>query len=181
MKITFAAVLLALAGLNASAGVISLNPSTLTPGVGDTFTVNLGLSSNTDEIIAFGFDYSVSSSAISLTGATVNPFFSDDSALFSGDPQIVGDQFPGDTDSSFTLVSFTFQANSAGPAVFRITSDVLGDANEGLFSLTSPAADLTSQVTINVTPGAVTPEPATFGIGAMAVAGLFLATRRLRT
>jgi len=179
MKITFAALLLALAGLNASAGVISLNPSTLTPGAGDTFTVDLVLSSNTDEIVAFGFDYSVSSTAISLTAATVNPFFNDDSALFSGDPQIVGDQFPGDTDSSFTLVSFSFLANSAGPAVFSITSDLQNDPNDGLFSLNSPTADLSSQVTIDVT-NVVTPEPATFGIGAMALAGLFLAARRLR-
>ena len=98
---------------------------------------------------------------------------------FSGDPQIVGDQFPGDTDSSFTLVSFTFQANSAGPAVFSITSDLQNDPNDGLFSLNSPTADLSSQVTINVT-NVVTPEPATFGIGAIALAGLFLAARRLR-
>src|SRR5215831_2757017 len=173
MKATFATLLLVLAGLNASAGVISLKPSTLTPGVGDNFTVDLVLSSNTDEILGFGFDYSVSSAAIGLKGITVNPFFNDDSTLFGGDPQVVGDQFPGDTGSSFTLVSFTFQANSTGPAVFHITSDVRNDPNEGLFSLNSPVADLTSQVTINVVANVVTPEPASLGIGAMGLTGLF--------
>ena len=178
MKVTFATLLLALAGLNASAGVISLNPSTLTPGVGDSFIVDLVLSSNTDEIVAFGFDYSVSSPAITLTGATVNPFFNDDSAVFSGDPQIVGDQFPGDKDASLRLVTFTFQANSAGPAVFSIRSDLRNDPSDGLFSLNGSVADLTSQITINVT-GVVTPEPATFGIGAIALTSLFLAARRI--
>src|SRR5215472_7553480 len=177
MKITFATLLLALAGLNASAGVISLKPSTPTPAVGDNFTVDLILSSNTDEILGFGFDYSVSSAAVGLAEVAVNPFFNDDSTLFGGDPRVVGDQFPGDTDSSFTLVSFTFHANSTGPAVFSIISDVRNDPNEGLFSLNGPIADLTSQLTINVVANTATPEPATFGIGAMALAGLFLAAR----
>jgi hypothetical protein len=179
MKTTLLATLLmGVAGLNAAAGVISLNPSTLTPVVGQSFTIDLVLSSNVDTITGIGLNYSVSTAAIHSGSYTLNSGFDFDLSDPSGNPAVQALADAPFSGATLTLASFSFVANSVGQSVFSVTTD-LSDLNQGLFELvganfTPTTLDLTSQITINV----VTPEPATFGIGALALAGLFLAARR---
>jgi hypothetical protein len=173
-SLLFAILFLAANAFAGPASSVSLTPSNANPNIGDPFTIGLVVSGNTGEILGFGLDYSVSTGAISFQGFTINPFFGADLGL--GDPQISAITFPGDTNPSVTLVTFSFLAKSAGPAVFGVNSD-LGDPNEGLFLLSGATADLSRQVTISVQ-GVATPEPDTLTLTAFA-AGLFLALSRI--
>ncbi len=179
MKMTLlAALLLTLAGVNAPAGVIALVPSNATPFVGDPLTINLIVTGNTDELLGFGLDHSVSTAAIAFQSFAIDPFFGADLGL-QPDTLVSAFAFPGNTNSSVTLVSFTFLASSVGTSVFSVTSDLL-DPNEGLFALDLAVIDLDTQVTIDVLAAPGVPEPGTFGLGAGAAVGLFFAGRRFR-
>ncbi len=169
-----AALLLGTFHLDAS--VLTLVPSSATPMAGQTFTIDFQVTGNTDEILGFGLDYSVSTPSIVFQGFTIDPFFGADLGL--GEPQISAITFPGATAPSVSLVSFSFLASAVGPSVFQVTSD-LNDPNQGLFLLEGPAVDLGQQVTINVQ--SAVPEPGTFSLAGL-VGGLFLiAVRRRRT
>lgn len=171
-KNLFAIAALLCVSLNVSAGVIALTPSNATPTVGDTFTVQLAVTGNTDEILGFGLDYSITGAAITLQGFTINPFFGADLGLTN--TQIAAITFPGDTSGTVNLVSFSFLAAAPGSATFSVSS-ILEDLNEGLFGLTDGQTDLSKQVTINVSD---TPEPATWLM--LASGGLLLFVGRLR-
>lgn len=163
-------------GLTLSAATISLVPSNATPSLGSTFTIDLVVTGNTDEILGFGLDTSLSTSAIVLQSSAINPFFGPDLGL-QPDTQLSAIVFPGNTSSTVTLVTFSFLANSAGSSLFQVISDP-NDLNEGLFTLASATgSDLSTGVTINVQ-NAQVPEPATFGLVALAAAGILIARRR---
>ncbi len=130
-----AALILAATSVAASAGTISLVPSTANPFAGDTFTIDLKVTGNTDEILGFGLNYNVNNSNITVTGATPDSFFGADLGL--DDPALSVFTFPGNTESTVTLATFTFTANTVGSALFSITNN-LSDANQGLFTLASP-------------------------------------------
>ena len=166
-----------IAALTAAAGTITLTPSTASPLVGSTFTITLSVTGNTDEILGFGLDTSLSTAAISLQSLAIHPFFGADLGL-QPTTQVSAFAFPGNADPTVTLVTFSFFANSVGSSVVRVISD-LGDPNEGLFTLASATgSDLSQQLTINVQPTSAVPEPSTFGFVALAAGGLCWRARR---
>ena len=158
-------------GLTASADTIVLTPSTLTPGVGSLFTINLSVTGNTDELLGFGFNQSISTAAFLLQTISINPFFGPDLGL--GNPQVSAFTFPGSTASTVNLVMFTFLAQQVGSGIFTVAAD-LTDPNQGLFFLNDPAGALDGYVTINVQP---VPEPALGGLVALALLGVLSVAR----
>ncbi len=173
------AVLWMVSGLTASAATILLTPSNASPEVGSVFTVSLEVTGNTGEILGFGFDSQVSTPAIIFQGLAIDPFFGSDLGLQPG-TQVSAFAFPGATGSKFTLVTFSFLANSVGSSEFSVISD-LSDPNEGLFDLNAPTAtDLSRQIIINVQAVTDVPEPSTFGLAVLGIAAVFLARRTSR-
>ncbi|MCX6590226.1 MAG: PEP-CTERM sorting domain-containing protein [Acidobacteria bacterium] len=169
-KLYLTLALATVSAFSSAAATISLVTPDTTPYVGQSFTIDLVVSGNVQEILGFGLDYLVSTSAISLQSYDINPFFGPDFGL--PDTKIAVFTFPGNTDSTVTLVSFKFLAQSEGVSVFSVLSELNG--NEGLFTLTS-TSDLSKALTIDVQ---AVPEPASLGLAAAALTGLAFALRR---
>ena len=162
---------------SAPAATVLLTPSTLNPTTGSTFTVDVTLTGNPDEVVAFGFNSS-SGPLVSFRSAALNSFFSP----FPGPTglDVAGFQFPGATASTVALATLTFLAGSTpGVVSVGITSD-LSDPNQGLYflDLALPPLDLTSSVSVSIR-GTGVPEPGTFVLLSTAGAGLLLVRRRL--
>jgi hypothetical protein len=174
-RITLFLAALLLGAFHLNASVLTLLPSSATPMVGQTFTIDFEVTGNTNEILGFGLDYSVSTPTIVFQGFTINPFFGPDLGL--GEPQISAITFPGATASTVSLVSFSFLANAPGSSVFQVTSN-LNDPNQGLFLLDGPTADLGQRVQIDVQ--AAVPEPGNFSLAGLFGGLLLIAVRRRR-
>ena len=68
---------------------------------------------NTDELLGFGLNYSVSTAAIGFQGFTINPFFGTDLGL--GIPQISAITFPGDLDLDMKRFDLLMQVDLRAP------------------------------------------------------------------
>lgn len=168
---SIAILLTALAGAGAaSAGTVSLIPSSSAPPLSSVFTIDVIVNGNAGEIVGFGLDYTIGSPAITLQNIAINPFFGADLGL--PDTQVSAVTFPGSTDPTLSLVSFQFLVAQLGPISFSIHTDPL-DPNEGLFYLDGSVGALDSEVSLNAVP-----EPSTFGLGALALGIMIAAARR---
>lgn len=105
----------------------------------DLVVHNLFANTSADEsLLAFGLN-SISSNAslLQLIGSTINPLFSDDSAMIGLDA--AGSAFPAIANdvsvaNSFTLATLHFQALAAGNVSLTIASNLTDpDSNQGLF------------------------------------------------
>jgi hypothetical protein len=141
----------------AHALVVTLAPSPATVAPGETFTVEVIASQlfdgldPTDELLAFGFDVTVSNpSAVSLTGAAVGAGFDDDSALLP-DTDVAGSAFPGLTADPIVLATLSFQAGEPGVVQLGIASTP-SDLNEGLRYFLAGQQPLAGSVAVTVVP-----------------------------
>src|SRR3954451_8323176 len=122
MKKTLFSLLCLLGSACAPAATVVLTPSTLTPAAGSVFTVDVTLTGNPDEVVAFGFN-ATSGPLVSFQGATLNPFFSP----FPGPTglDVAAFQFPGATASTVALATLRFLAGPIpGVVNVGITSDL---------------------------------------------------------
>jgi hypothetical protein len=183
----------------ASAAQITLNFSSTNVNVGDTFTVEVRLTNTfenvngeTDVISAFGFNTAISDPALAqFVSALVNPLFSDDSALFNGNPQVAGttvDPFgvgQGVITEPFTLATLTFQALAPGQVNIGTLSDIDAPSqgllfllNEAPFVLVDSLSNEGLVVTINEAPVSNDiPEPSTWVLLGSSLGFLGLARR----
>lgn len=175
-----------LAQNQASAALLSLEPSSSTVNVSESFTIDLIISemSDLDTIGTFDIDISFDSSLFTfdsyvfgdglgnlslweaydfsdfyIGGDILNLF--EVSLLSSGDPILVN-QFTA-TSSSMTLATMTFSAIAEGTNDFYISSAVIGDESAGSINPELQPA--------SVAVAAPVPEPSTlalFGIAALA-------------
>ena len=177
---------LVLAGvLPASASSIVLTPSTLTPTVGQLFTIQVGVTGTLagrppgDEVIFFGFNHANSDNTIaSLVSVLVGPLFLDDSGAFPGTDVNGTAALPGPvTDDPLLLAILTFSALQPGLVTLATVSDP-GNPNEGLqFLADSIANDLTGSLTLNVQEVQAVPEPSSVGLCTLGLLAL-VARRR---
>jgi len=181
MMKTFLSFVCLLGAASAPAATVVLTPSTLNPTTGSTFTVDVTLTGNPDEVVGFGFNSS-SGPLVSFQSATLNPFFSP----FPGPTglDVAAFQFPGATTSTVSLATLRFLAGPApGVVNVGITSD-LSDPNQGLYflDLALPPLNVTSSVSVSISGVPVTgvPEPGTLVLLSTATAGLWLLRRCLR-
>lgn len=189
--------LLAAVAMAAPAATISLNFSSQSLVVGQTFTVDVyvsdvfgGFDVLTDSLTGFGANSFIDTpSAVQFVSVGVGSLFDDFSGSFGGNPQVAGlaSDLDGLQDGEFTepllLFTMTFQAIGAGTANVGLESD-LGDPNQGLlitrvildpFSIENLQVDLDQSGRVDISD---VPEPATW-LMLVSVLGL-LAVRRLR-
>ncbi len=182
--IFLSAVLLAGFASHGRAAVISLTAPVNTPtGIdvavqaSNLFT---GRNAATDGVIAYGFNVNVSNPAfLSFLGATSGPLF--DPATTEPGTNVFGAASGlgifSPVSQPVTLATLHFLSNGFGAATVTLTSN-LGNPFQGLQFLNSPVAE---SISGTFTVAAVSPEPATFGFAAVALAGLLFArTRRAR-
>lgn len=170
-------ILFATCASHAASLSFSLDPSTFSPTVGQSFSIDLRVSGNTDqtEYIGFGLNYLISNDKIALFAAVPDASFGSDLGL--GNPFLAAIAFPGVTSETFTLARFTVNAITVGSVTFSVTSD-LSDLNQGLLPIDGPSVNLSTSVTIDVQPGSAVPEPSTFALSAAALClGLYLLRR----
>lgn len=169
---------------SAYAVVIELDPSQTEIGQGDVFSIDVvangvfeGLDL-LDEVLAFGFDVTVSdASVVRLLGATVASPFDDDSGLFP-DTDVAGSAFPGIANDGASdrllLATLIFESLTKGVTSVGIQSD-LSDFNEGLIYFLSSPVDISTSMLVTV------PEPASYWLlFAALAAGLAGRARRVR-
>jgi hypothetical protein len=129
--------------------------------VGDTFDMDVVINDAftgkgpLEEILAFGFDVTISDpSIVSLIGVSVAIPFDDDSAFFEN-TDVAGSVFPGipneGSNNTLPLATVTFQAMMSGTVSVGIASD-LSDFNEGLVYSLDPPADITASAGVAVVP-----------------------------
>jgi hypothetical protein len=148
---------LALLAPAANALIVTLVPSSATVAPGEAFTVEVvasqvfdGLDSG-DEVLAFGFEVTVSAAAVAtFTGAAVAAAFDDDSALLP-DTEVAGSAFPGLTADPIALATLSFQAGAPGVVQLGVAS-ALSDPNEGLTYFLAGQQALDGSVTVTVVP-----------------------------
>jgi hypothetical protein len=151
---------LAVASFACGAMTVQLNtPPTIR--VGDTFDMDVVINDAftgkgpLEEILAFGFDVTISDpSIVSLIGVSVAIPFDDDSAFFEN-TDVAGSVFPGipneGSNNTLPLATVTFQAMMSGTVSVGIASD-LSDINEGLVYSLDPPADITASAGVAVVP-----------------------------
>jgi len=165
----------------AQAVVTSLAVSDTDIAVGENFEVIVSISdvfapssSPPIELLAFGFDVDVSSTVLSFTGGNVESPFNDNSGSFPG-TDVAGSVFPGLVASDFTeplaLATLSFTAIGAGTSNIDILSN-LSDLNEGLFYFMSNRVELSGSTSVNVRVAGQIPEPATFTLVGLGLAGI---------
>ncbi|NIA09523.1 MAG: PEP-CTERM sorting domain-containing protein [Nitrospiraceae bacterium] len=155
-----------------------LNP---TINVGDSFVINVTAHGVTDfdplfgfydEFLSFNFNV-VTPSEFVFNGATVNPSFNDDSALF---PDVAGHVFPGITGDNIFLASLDFSALTGGDFSLGISSDI--SVGQGLFTLFYGPLDITTSIPLTVnTP---VPEPSTILLVSAGLIGLAGIRKKIR-
>ncbi|NHN36169.1 hypothetical protein G8764_02550 [Pseudomaricurvus alcaniphilus] len=159
---------------SANALLINLDISDSDVRVGETFTVNVGISdvfgglAPLEEVIFFGFDV-VNNDPVVLQylGATVQSPFLDDSAFFI-DTDVAGSAFAGipntPANSSLVLASLDFLALTVGNPSLGIASD-LTDPNEGLGYFLRGNLDISKQIQLDIRAAASgVPAPGTLPI-----------------
>jgi len=160
----------------AHALLVQLVPSSSTPAIGSSFSVQVAVSGLAGgEVTGFGFDV-VSTPGVAWTSALVNPIFDDESAIF---PDVAGSAFPGVMGDTLVLATLAFDALTLGVATLGIVSD-LADPSEGLFVAgLSAALNLTQSVSVAIQP---IPEPEGWlllAAGLVALAGRMRRARAL--
>jgi hypothetical protein len=138
--------------------------------IGETFEIDVIAAevSASDELLAFAFDV-IHSSSFTFNGASVNPGFFDDSALFP-DTGVAGSAFPGISGGAdIALASLSFTPSLAGTFSLVLYSD-LADPNEGLFTVDYPQVDITTLTQVNVVSSIQ--EPGTLFLLGVALIGL---------
>jgi len=108
--------------------------------------------SDSDLILAFGFDAYFDTEHFLFLGASVSNEFKDTSANFT-DTDVAGIAFPPVSSDSVLLAILTFQPIQEGTGWLGIYSDV-DDDNEGLFLLRAEKQDIStiSEVEISAVP-----------------------------
>jgi PEP-CTERM motif len=179
MKKSAMFLLLAMAAIvPAQAAVITLSPSTPTPGAGSNFSVQV-LVTNVftaphvgDELFGFGFDVASSPGGrITFLSFTAGPLFDALSLAgtdVSGIVQVPALSLTAPLAEPLLLGTLNFLAVSAGAVTLNITADYLNNLNEGLQYL-GASDDLAASVTLNVG-GAAIPEPSTALLAALGLA-----------
>ena len=155
-----------------------LNP---TINIGDSFVINVTAHGVTDfdpfsgffdELLAFNFNV-VAPSGFAFNGATVNPSFDDDSALF---PDVAGHAFPGITGNDILLASLDFSALAEGDSSLGISSNV--STGQGLFTFFYGPLDITTSIPVTV--NAPVPEPSTILLVSLGLISLAGAKKRFK-
>jgi hypothetical protein len=135
---------------------LSFQPSTLTPTVGDSFTVPILIDTGTNEVIGAELYINFDSSRLSASSISAGSFFTDPEAI---SPVIsntngtisytlyLSPQSQAETGQG-TLATITFKALSAGSANISFSSDtIIGAINEGGVNAlaSSPSKTITVQ------------------------------------
>lgn len=163
----------------ASAAIISLQPSALTPVTGSSFSVSVDITSATD-LYAFQFDVTFDPQVLSAVGVTEGPFLP-----LAGPTLFV----PGNIDNVAGSITFTADALiGAGPgvsgsgslAVIGFQALAAGNTAIDLLGITLLNSDLIADTSFSVTGNVVevvsasqVPEPSTLiliGIGIISLA-----------
>ena len=146
-------VFLSIYGIARSASVELVLPDAPV-NLGSAFDVQVIAHSDSDSdlILAFGFDAYFDTEHFLFLGASVSNEFKDTSANFT-DTDVAGIAFPPVSSDSVLLAILTFQPIQEGTGWLGIYSDV-DDDNEGLFLLRAEKQDIStiSEVEISAVP-----------------------------
>ncbi len=154
----FASLLLA---APAGAALVTLNPlPTGNVFVGIPFEVEVMVSGNTDEVVAFGFDLALPA-GLTLNSFTMDPAFLDFSGIVAADVAGIADPLPIAL-PSFSLGRLNFTATVTGPLVITVSTNATTNFDHGLFFLGLPTEEISATATVNST---VIPEPSTLALG----------------
>jgi cohesin domain-containing protein len=181
-------VLSVLAFAAGQAATVSIDPSSLTVGVGSAFDLNVNISSVSD-LFAFQFDIVFNPEVLSATSVSEGPFLlsGGTTAFVPGSIDNVGGEISVTADSLVgavpgvsgdgVLATLHFAALAAGTSDISLSNIILLDSN--LVTLDSTSAD--GSVTIGAT---TLPEPApalTMLAGSLAILALFVRRQRKLT
>lgn len=150
--------------------------------VGNPFSVGVMVYGEdvTEELLAFGFNVSVTGTAFEYTGYAIGANF--DPLADPSNPMFVsGLAFPGLT-GNVLLANLLFKGLSTGSGGFSITGHVDSTLLYGLYyqTLEFSIGVTSNSITISDSPAPV-PEPATLLLLGSGLAGLGLMRKRLRT
>jgi hypothetical protein len=153
------AALTALFAANSQAATLVLQSQSSTVHVGDEFRVDVILQDAFDgefigdTLLAFGFNLSFDSGALSLLSSNVGAGWDDDSPFL--DVDVAGSSFPGISDdgsgADILLGQLSFSTLSAGNFTLAINGNPLDNPNLGLIFLGGEAPIL-AQTLVSVTP-----------------------------
>lgn len=175
------AALTALFATNGHAATIVLQSQSSNIAVGDEFRVDVILRDafegqfTGDTLLAFGFNWSFDSSALTLLSSNVGAGWDDDTPFF--DVDMAGSVFPGIADDGSSvdilLGQLSFSALHAGSFTLAINGNPLDDPNLGLIFL-GGEAQILADTLVNVTP---VPLPAVGWLFGSLLFGLFRVRR----
>ncbi|NOR69534.1 MAG: PEP-CTERM sorting domain-containing protein [Methylomarinum sp.] len=145
--------------------------------VGETFDIEVWVDGEGigEDLLTFGFDVISPDTIFSYTGYTIGTGFDDFSDPFNPF-NVSGDAFPGIADNDVLLATLTFSANN-----FGIDSLSVEGANDGFFYglfYEFSDGDISASTNILINPSSTVPEPGSFALMTIGLAGLLRGSRR---